>query len=145
MRSGLLILLLLTFFVCGCTGRKQQKLLQKVNTEISRNEYGRAVELLRKLTALDPQSDISIGALYKLGFILETYLKDTKGALFNYEEFILRSPDSMRAYEVQKRIAGIYYERVQNRERAIVEYQKLLLSNPKSLEADFFQFQISHL
>jgi len=70
-------------------------------------------------------------------------LRDPSTALSNYERFIDFSNDPMRNYEVQKRVANIYFEQQRDAKRAIDSYRKLLESNPKSLEADFFKFRVA--
>ena len=86
---------------------------------------------------------MAVKSLYKLGFTQETYLRDYDSAIFNYQEFIRLSQDRVSIYEVQKRIAGIYFEQYRDPDKAIAAYKKLLTLSPDSLEADLFQFRIA--
>lgn len=79
--------------------------------------------------------------MYKLGFILETYAKDYSGAVFNYQEAIRLSQDPVAIYEIQKRVANIFFEEGKDPDKAIAAYRKLMSFNPNSLELDFFQFR----
>lgn len=131
------------FLLIGCTEGRQQRLIAQAEDKIAKAQYAEAVELLKKAVALNPESRSAAKALYKLGFTQESYLKDLEGALFNFNEFIRLSKDSVSIYEVQKRIAGIYFDQVQDYEKAIVTYKKLLTLNPNSLEADLFQMRVA--
>lgn len=81
--------------------------------------------------------------MYKLGFTLEIYAKDYPGALFNYQEAIRLSQDPVSIYEIQKRVANIFFEQSKDIDKAIEAYRKLKSFNPKSLELDFFQFRMA--
>jgi len=81
--------------------------------------------------------------MYKLGFILEVYAKDFTGAVFNYQEAIRLSHDPVSIYEIQKRVANIFFEQNKDPDKAIEAYRKLILFNPKSLELDLFQFRMA--
>jgi tetratricopeptide (TPR) repeat protein len=138
--GGALVLLLLA---TACTERRQIHLMELAEDKITQGQPGEAVELLKKAIALNPESKISIRALYKLGFIEESYLKDMEAALFNYQEFIRLSQDRVSIYEVQKRIANVYFEQLHDADKAIDAYKKLIAHSPDSLEADTFQFRIA--
>ena len=92
---------------------------------------------------MNPESKTAIRALYKLGFTLEIYLKDYDGAVFNFTEFIRLSSDKISSYEVQKRIAGIYFEQNKENDKAVAAYKKAIDLNPETLEREFFQFRIA--
>lgn len=135
----LLLLILLT----SCTERRQQRLILDAEEKIGKSQYNEGAEILKKAIALNPESAAAAKALYKLGFTQESYLGDMEGALFNYNEFVRLSRDPVSVYEVLKRIAAIYYDQVQNYEKAIGAYKKLLAANPESLEADQFQLRVA--
>lgn len=48
----------------------------------------------------------------------------------------------MSAYEVQKRIAGLYFEQTGDPDKAVDAYRKLLSMSPETLEGDQFQFRL---
>jgi TolA-binding protein len=110
---------------------------------LSDGKYSEAAELLRKVISLNPENKLAVKAMYKLGFLLETYGKDAVGALFNYQEAIRLSQDPVSVYEIQKRVANIYFDQAKDAEKAIAAYRKLISFNPTSLEMDFFQFRIA--
>ncbi len=127
----------------ACTERRQEALLQSAEERLAQNQYAEASDLLRKVIQLNPESHAALTAIDKLGFTLETYLRDWEGALFSYQEFIRLSQDKMAVYEVQKRVANIYFEQHRNPEKAISAYRKLASLSPDSLEGDLFQFRIA--
>lgn len=141
MRKFLTLILFLA--LCGCTERRQASLLQTADDKIAQAKYSEGTELLRRAISMNPESKSAVRALYKLGFALESYLKDYEGALFNYQEFIRLSQDRVSIYEVQKRIANIYFEQYRESDKSIAAYKKLISFNPESLETDLFQFRIA--
>ena len=136
-------LIFLCLILVACSERRQQALIQKADEKIALGQYGEASDLLRKAITLNPESRSATKALYKLGFSLESYLRDFDGAIFNYQEFIRLSQDRVAIYEVQKRIANLYFEQYRDSEKAIAAYRKLISFNAESLEIDFFQFRIA--
>ncbi|NBX68052.1 MAG: outer membrane protein assembly factor BamD [Proteobacteria bacterium] len=130
-------------FLFGCAEKKQSKLLEAADGKLSESKYSEATELLRKVVSINPENKLAIKAMYKLGFILEVYAKDFTGAVFNYQEAIRLSHDPASIYEIQKRVANIFYEQAKDSDKAIEAYRKLMLFNPKSLELDLFQFRMA--
>lgn len=140
--------LLTTFLwlsLCGCTESRQARLLQSAEESLAAGKFAEGAELLRRTITINPESKSGVKALYKLGFTQETYLRDFENAVFNYQEFIRLSGDPVSVYEVQKRIAGLYFEHSQDPRKATSAYRKLLTMNPDSLEADLFQFRIAQV
>lgn len=129
--------------VVGCSEKKQEKLLEAAETKLAETKYSETVEILRKVISLNPENKLAIKAMYKLGFVLETYARDYPGAIFNYQEAIRLSQDPVSVYEIQKRVANIFFEQIPDSEKAIEAYRKLLSFSPGSLEADFFQFRVA--
>ncbi len=128
--------------ICGCAERRQARLLEEADGKISSNAYSEAAEILKKAVSLHPESRTAVKALYKLGFIQETYLRDFEGALLNYNEFIRLGADPVATYEVQKKVAGLYFEQTNDPDKAAEAYRKLLGMTADTLEGDLFQFRI---
>lgn len=127
----------------ACTESRQQSLLKNAEDKAGQGRYAEAAELYRKAIAINPESKTAIKALYKLGFTLETYLKEYEGAVFNFLEFIRLSKDVVSVYEVQKRVANIYFDQNKENDKVIAAYKRLIDLNPNSLEIDLFQFRIA--
>lgn len=139
---SLVVAFLLLLVVVGCAERRQSRLIEEADGKIGKSEYAHAAEILKRAVAIHPESRTAVKALYKLGFVLETYLRDFEGALFNYNEFIRLGGDPVAAYEVRKRIANLYFEQTGDPDKAVEAYRKLLTTSPESLEGDLFQFRI---
>jgi len=133
---------LLAFFI-SCTYREQTKLYEKAEEKILQEEYSEANSLLKRVVILNTKSKIADKAFYWMGYISEIYLKDYNNAVFNYNEFLTRSTDEVAKYEVMKKIAFIYFEYLNETEKAINVYKKILEINPKTLEEDFFLIKIA--
>lgn len=127
----------------GCSEQKQEKLLEAAETKLTEGKYSETTELLRKVISINPENKLAIKAMYKLGFVLETYAKDYPGAIFNYQEAIRLSQDPVSVYEIQKRVANIFFEQSKDPDKAVSAYRKLISFNSESLETDFFQFRIA--
>lgn len=142
-KKHLLSFLFLIVFLLSCTEQRQTQLLEQGEERSLQGNYAEAAELFRKAVTLNPEGKVGVKALYKLGFTLETYLKDYDTALFNFNEFVRLSQDKVAVYEVLKRIANIHFEQNKDNEKTIAAYKKLLELSPESLEKDFFQFRIA--
>lgn len=129
--------------IIGCTARKQQQFLLKADQKSSEGHYQAAIELYKKTISVNPDSENALKALYRLGLLLENYLKDFDGALFSYEEYVRQSKDIVEVTEVQKRIAEIYFQYLQDYEKSIVSYRKLLSLQSSGQGGDYFQFKIA--
>lgn len=139
-RTALVVLVAL---VVGCTAERQARLLEEADQHAGSGDYRKAAELYRRVVTISPETGTAIRALYKLGFVQETYLRDYEASVLNYGEFLKLTKDPVRAYEVQKRIANIYFEHHRDPEKAIVAYRQLMQMNTESLELDAFQLRIA--
>ncbi len=135
-------LFLCALLLVGCSERRQGRLIQEADAKIDKSSYREAAEILKRAVALNPESRTAVKALYKLGFVQETYLRDFEGALFNYNEFIRLSRDPVAAYEVQKRVASLYLDQTNDPDKAVETYRKLLRMSPETLEGDQFQLRM---
>lgn len=134
-------LLVVCLLGLGCTQRRQSRLLQRAESAFAQEKTQEGIGHLRKIIDLDAESRFAVKAYYRLGFALETYLRDFEGAVLSYEEYIKHSGDVVSIYEVQKRIANIYFQHLLEPDKAVDAYGKLLLLSPDSLEADHFMFR----
>jgi tetratricopeptide (TPR) repeat protein len=137
-----LFLFCLLLTTISCTERRQDGLLTEAEHYIGDGKHTEASSLLRKVVALDPESKAAAKAMYKLGFLLESYLKDYEGALLSYQEFSRLSQDSVSRYEVLKRVANLYFEYLNDPEKAAETYEKIIELSPDSLERDFLRFRL---
>jgi TolA-binding protein len=127
----------------GCTESRQLSLLQSAEEYTQKNQYAVAFQKLKKAISINPEGRYGIKAFYKIGFLQEVYMKDYEGALISYNEFIRLSKDKIASYEVQKRVAAIYFEQDMDIEKAIQIYNNLIKNNPQSLELDFFYLRVA--
>jgi TolA-binding protein len=137
------VFFLLCLALVACTERRQSRLLDQAEAQLSDGKPAEAAELYRKVITLDVDSKPATKAYYRLGFAQETYLKDYEGAIGSYQEFLKLSQDPVSHYEVQKRLANIFFQHLLDSEKAVEAYRKLLLANPDTLEADQFLFRIA--
>ena len=129
--------------LAGCTAQRQGRLLEEADQHAGNGDYKKAAELYQRAITISPETTAAIRALYKLGFVQETYLRDYEASVINYGDFLKLTKDPVRAYEVQKRIANIFFEHHRDPEKAIVAYRRLMDMNSESLEIDSFQLRIA--
>lgn len=141
-KKGFILFASLLFLLSSCTERRQYRILENADKLQEEKNYTEAIKLYRKVYTMDAESRPAIKAYYRLGFIQETYLKNYDGALLSYLEFMKYNHDSVSRYEVQKRIANLYFSHLLDAEQARSSYEKLLDMSPESLEADQFYFRL---
>ncbi|MBI1861577.1 MAG: tetratricopeptide repeat protein [Deltaproteobacteria bacterium] len=140
--NWLAALLALTIILVGCTARKQTKFFDLAEEKIQGGSYFEAADAFRRGIALNPESRLALKALFRLGFVQEVYLRDYESALGSYQEYLRLRREPIGQYEVQKRVANIYFDYVQDPERSVTAYRKLLDLQADSLEKDQFIYRI---
>lgn len=116
--------------------------MQQAERKLEQGSPNEAAALLRKAISYDADTKTAIRALYKLGYVQETLLRDFEGAVLNFQEFARLSQDKVSRYEVFKRIGNIYFENLNDPQLAAKTYQQVLELSPDSLERDFISFRI---
>lgn len=126
----------------ACTAKRQAKFFDSAEERVQRGGYNEAADDLRRGIAINPESALAVKALYRLGFLQEVYLRDHESAIQSFKEYRRLVKDPVALYEVEKRIANIYFEHTQDAALSIVAYSKLIELEPNSLERDLFLYRI---
>lgn len=79
-----------------------------------------------KIIVKDPESKIAMESLRRAARIADLELKDFSRALTLYSKLLLLSPDGQERIRIQKIIADIYFEKLNNYPLSIIEYNRLL-------------------
>lgn len=136
------LLLLCLWSAGGCTGHRQSKFFTLAEEKIQNGSYYEAADMLRRGIILNPENTKAAKAIYRLGFLQEVYLRDYEAALLSYKEYLRLNKNLVGSYEVQKRVANIYFDYTQSFNQAIAAYKRLLDSQRDSLEKDFFHYRV---
>ena len=139
----LLWLLTLLCLFSGCTARKQKRFFEMAEDKIQSGSYFEAVDAFRRGISINPESRAALKALFRLGFAQEVYLRDYEASVYSYQEYLRLAQDPVGKYEVQKRVANVYFEHTQEPEKAMEAYRRLLELKIDSLERDQFYFRIA--
>lgn len=121
-----------------------------VNLELKRGEraegkqnYKAAVEHYKRVIQREPKSDLALYASKKVANISVIHLANFQDAIFAYNNIITFSPvadDRRRAVE---QLAKLYYEKLNNYEFAIVEFQRYLALISDEVKAAEIRFLIA--
>ena len=141
MKRNILLLGVVVIFG-ACTAQRQTRLFNLAEEKIEGGSYFEGADALRRGIALNPQSTMALKAIYRLGLLQEIYIRDYEAALNSYKEYLTIAKDYVGLYEVQKRVANIYFDHFQDPEKAILTYRRLLELQPDSLEKDQFQYRV---
>jgi len=90
-----------------------------------------------------PKSRKVTEALFKMGDITYQYIGDAHSGLRYFRELVSNYPVDKYTVLAQERIAEIYKGKLNDCDRAIVEYQKLIDWDPISKRASYFLYQIA--
>lgn len=128
--------------VVACSARQSTDYLASASRAELQGAYHQAIKDYIK--ALSPNSDhINEIALFKLGFIHETYLKQYKQAVKYYTELLKRSTNRETLFDTQKRVARLYMDFLNEPFRAIETWMSLLNHFPGHPQADEFQYSLA--
>ncbi|MEZ4600945.1 MAG: tetratricopeptide repeat protein [Syntrophotaleaceae bacterium] len=114
---------------------------QRAETLLEEGEYSRAQAKFYRLYEKHPNFNRSAEALLMSGEILHLYLQREKEALLAYLLLERDYPDAVECQRAQYRIAEIYKYRLEDYDRALPAFQKLIDSD--YAEADRVQYEIA--
>lgn len=104
-----------------------------IDLELKRGEeaeqkqnYKEAVEHYKRVIKREPKSDIALYSSKKVANISVIYLENFNDAIFAFNNIILFSPSIDDRRKAIEQLAKLYYEKLNNYEFAIVEFQRYL-------------------
>jgi len=131
-----------SLLLISCTTQLSQRYIRNGARAEAAGHYKQAVKEYTRALSTKNNATLEM-ALYKLGFIYETHLKDYPKAINFYKQLIHRRPNTQRLFEAQKRIATIEMDFLGEYEKAVESWTALLSHFGKNPEVDFFQFQLA--
>lgn len=127
----------LFFFIvawCFACTQPDRDLFQRGNEALERGQFDVANSLFSRLLREYPASPYTEETLYFLATIAHSYVKDPEQAIEYYTQLMYLYPSSSLACGSRMKLADIYYETFHEYERAIEEYQKVIIhcNNPEA-------------
>lgn len=131
-------LLLISFCFFGCV-KPFERELEKGRSLAAKSDYLEAVKHLESAKRLSPSNFQKIEVLRELYRIQFFELKSFESAILSLQELILNSPDSGERERSQLQIAKIYFENLNDPDRAVPEFQKII---PFLKENELYEIQL---
>ena len=127
----------LSFLLVSCTSD-----FEKGEAFLKEGKYHSSVEMYYSFVREHPKNRMVTQALFKMGDINYQYIGDTQRGLRYFTELVNNYPIDKFTVLAQQRVAEIYKDKLNDCDRAIVEYQKLIDWDPNSESAPYFLYQI---
>ncbi len=108
---------------------------------IGQGDYGRAIQIIREIKDRDPDDQRSIQWARWGARVAHMEAKDYAAAVDFYKHLVIRSSSSSERKNAQTLVAQIYFEHLQDFNRAVIEYEKLLKLD--SLPAEKFRYRLN--
>lgn len=129
-RGYLTGVILLCMLNGGCTYTLTKWQFQSAERKASRGNYAEALTLLERIVIKNPSQPLGLEAARK-GIQIAIYdLKDFTVAERLLRALILASKNPEERVQAQRELADIYYEKLFDFEKAVVEYERLLRQLP---------------
>jgi TolA-binding protein len=105
-------------------------------------KYDAAINEFQTIVDKEPFSELGRFALLKIAQIQHIYLGRAHDAQLSYELLAKRTKDPSQLIEIDKALASLAFDNLEEFELAISIYQRLLEKNIKDSEAALFTFKI---
>lgn len=132
----------LTLGLCACSPpeAKDYKVAQQ---EIAQGHYRIALSSLDRVMKRAPDSEYAVKAARDGARIATLEVKDYKRAVDYYQFLVLHSPDPTERLNAQKQLASIYFDQLQNYDKAILELNKLVRDTESDVEVARYKLDIA--
>lgn len=108
------------------------KLYAKAMLLVEQNKNDEALEIFRRIAENNPQVPLIENVLLNIGEI-ETKTGKYEKAINVYRKIVKEYPDGLKRDIAQKRIGDVYYWQLNDKRKAIEEYELVLTNYPQSL------------
>ncbi len=135
-----LVALALTLTACSSQEEADYKRAQK---EISQEHYRIGLSYLDRVIKRNNTKSLTLEAAREAARISFFEIKDFNKAIDYHHFIVLNSTDEKERLESQKQIAAIYFNNLQNYQRAIIEYSKLQQMPHTDLEEAQYKMNIA--
>lgn len=113
------------FLFSGCTN-SQEKNFDHANKLVEEKNYSEALKYFEYVIKRDGETSLAEVAARDGARVAFFDAKDFKKAIFFYQHLVIHSASSDERIRAQKAIAEIYFDELQEYEKAVIEFSKLL-------------------
>lgn len=143
--SNFLLFLTLVFSLLqiSCFFNYEKIELQRAQTFEKSGKFDKSVNHYNRVIKRNPESHEALVSARSAARICQLELKDYLKAIQFLRHIIMYSDDDSERNRVQKELANIFFEKLENYDQAIVEYENLLKLTPKDSERYFLKSRIA--
>lgn len=134
--------ILLIFFISACTSQGLESHHHLAENLFFQGKYKASIKEFDRIILKDPTGEFGIKSLKRKALIEEVYLNDYYMALKSYFLLLERLKDKNHLTEVNKKIANIYFSKMQDYFKAAKHYGALFESNSDHPKADFYGYRL---
>jgi len=139
-RAALIVGLTYCLGACSPPEARDYQLAQQ---EVSLGHFTAALESFDRVIKRAPTSETAIKAARDGARVATLETKEYKRAAAYHQFVVLHSPDPAERMNSQKQLAGLYFDQLQNYEKAIVELNKLVQGNEPEMEIAHYKLDIA--
>lgn len=129
--------LLLGLIACSPPEAKDYKSAQR---EVSRGHFRIALSSLDRVLKRSPHGEYALLAAREGARISSLEIKDYKRAVEYYQFVVIHSPDHKERINAQKQVASIYFDQLQDYNKAVIELNKLIRETES--DADIARYKL---
>ncbi len=137
-----LSLIALVMFLTSCslnTAKNKYVLAEKLWND---GKYEAAVSEFEKVVGKDPSGPLGKQALYRAAMTQAFFLSQYSDAIRKFKLFLQVEGDTDQAWEAQKQIGLLFFEKLEQYDQAILHYRNLIKLKPDSAENAEFLYRI---
>jgi tetratricopeptide (TPR) repeat protein len=140
--ATVMVVLALAFVFFSPRITLQRRLLVSGKNNLEIRNYIEAAADFERVVHYVPRSPLGLEAARLGGGVCLYELKDYPRAIFFFRHIVRHSQKSVEVHWAQQKLAEIYYEKLNDYNQSVVEYQRLLQANPSRAEAADFQLRL---
>jgi tetratricopeptide (TPR) repeat protein len=138
-----LVVLALVFIFFSPRITLQRRLLVSGKHNLEIRNYKDAAADFERVVYYVPRSPLGLEAARLGGGVCLYELKDYPKAIFFFRHIVRHSQKPLEVRWAQQKLAEIFYEKLNDYNQSVVEYQRLLQANPSKEEAADFQLRLA--
>lgn len=136
------LLVALTLIVTACSSPEEAD-FKRAQKEIAQQHYRIALSYLDRVIKRNNTKSFALDSAREAARISFFEIKDFNKAVDYHHFIVLNSTDEKERLESQKQIAAIYFNNLQNYQRAIIEFSKLQQMPHTDLEAAQYKMNVA--
>jgi tetratricopeptide (TPR) repeat protein len=128
--------------LCACSP-PEAKDYKSAQSSAEQRQFGHALLLYDHVLKRAPDSEYALKSARDGARIASLELKDYKKAITYLQFLVLNSKDPKERVSAQKQLAAMYFDQLQNYDKAILEYNRLIDSSDSETERAAYKLDIA--